>query len=179
MAPTSFPSTYTGLPLMPPATPVRIALPPILPRMMSCFGPQAFFHRPTISTGTASGSVPSNTVQAVACMPGFRSAARMISTLPERGGWSVGVAGRAARDTDKTAMASANQRFIEPASSKTCDLGRAPGTSTVLKSHYRSELLDATDTGEGAPKSTKPTTRWSLTRNGISARAASRLIECP
>ncbi len=92
---------------------------------MSCFGPQAFFHRPMISTGTASGCVPSNTVQAVPCMPGLMSAARRISTLPDRGGWRVGVAARAAKDTEKTAMARANQRFIEPASFFACDLGQA------------------------------------------------------
>ena len=57
-APISFPPTYTGLPLMPPATLVRMALPPSLARMISCLGPQAFFHRPTISTGTGSASVP-------------------------------------------------------------------------------------------------------------------------
>jgi hypothetical protein len=57
-APISFPPTYTGLPLMPPATLVRVALPPSLARMISCFGPHAFFHRPTISTGTGSASVP-------------------------------------------------------------------------------------------------------------------------
>jgi hypothetical protein len=37
-APISFPLMYTGLPLMPLATLVRAALPPILPRMMSCLG---------------------------------------------------------------------------------------------------------------------------------------------
>ena len=85
-APISLPSTYTGLPLIPPATLVRCALPPIFPMMTSCLGPQAFFHRPTISTGTASGSLPANTVQAIACMPGFTSEAFMIRTGPVFGG---------------------------------------------------------------------------------------------
>src|SRR5262245_65119313 len=52
----------------------------------SCFGPQAFLHRPMISIGTASGSLPTNTVQAVACMPGFSSEAFMIWTGPVLGG---------------------------------------------------------------------------------------------
>src|SRR2546425_2396087 len=54
--------------------------------MTSCLGPQAFFHRPMISIGTASGSVPVNTVQAVACMPGFNSEDFMIWTGPALGG---------------------------------------------------------------------------------------------
>ena len=49
---------YTGLPLIPLATLVRAALPPILPMMMSCFGPHMFLEIPMISTGTGSGSVP-------------------------------------------------------------------------------------------------------------------------
>ena len=57
-APISFPSMYTGLPLIPLATLVRAALPPILPRMMSCLGPHMFLEIPMISTGTGSGSVP-------------------------------------------------------------------------------------------------------------------------
>ena len=57
-APISFPLMYTGLPLIPLATLVRAALPPILPRMMSCFGPHMFLEIPMISTGTGSGSVP-------------------------------------------------------------------------------------------------------------------------
>ena len=57
-APISFPLMYTGLPLMPLATLVRAALPPILPRMMSCLGPHMFLEIPMISTGTGSGSVP-------------------------------------------------------------------------------------------------------------------------
>src|ERR1039458_10143933 len=39
-APTSLPSMYTGLPLMPPATLVTLALPNILATMMSWFGPR-------------------------------------------------------------------------------------------------------------------------------------------
>src|SRR2546428_11608457 len=85
-APISLPSMYTGLPLIPPATLVRCALPPILPRITSCLGPQAFFHRPIISTGTASGSEPLNTVQAVAIMPGLSSEDFMIWTGPALGG---------------------------------------------------------------------------------------------
>ncbi len=41
-APISLPSIYTGLPLIPPATLVRMALPPILPMIMSCLGPHWF-----------------------------------------------------------------------------------------------------------------------------------------
>src|SRR5207245_837151 len=85
-APISLPSIYTGLPLIPPATLVRCALPPILAMITSCFGPQAFFQRPMISTGTASGSVPANTVQAVAIMPGLSSEDFMIWTGPDFGG---------------------------------------------------------------------------------------------
>ena len=39
MAPTSLPSIYTGLPLMPAATLVRWPLPPSLARITSCLGP--------------------------------------------------------------------------------------------------------------------------------------------
>src|SRR5580700_6441348 len=53
--------------------------------MTSWRGPQAFFHSPRISTGTCSGILPANTVQAVPCIPGRRSAALKISTLPMRG----------------------------------------------------------------------------------------------
>src|SRR5688572_30417024 len=84
-APINFPSTYTGLPLIPPATPVLSAFPPILARMMSCLGPHAFFHSPTISTGTGSGSDPSKTVQAIPFIPRFRSADFMISAFPAFG----------------------------------------------------------------------------------------------
>src|ERR1019366_10477438 len=84
-APISLPLMYTGLPLMPLATLVRAALPPILPRMMSCLGPHIFLAIPTISTGTGSGSVPWNTVQAVPFMPCLTSARGMISTLPDFG----------------------------------------------------------------------------------------------
>src|SRR5437764_13682094 len=88
-APISLPSTYTGLPLIPPATLVRCALPPILATMTSCFGPQAFFHNPIISIGTGSGSVPVNTVQAVPIIPGFSSEDFIIWTGPVLGGWDV------------------------------------------------------------------------------------------
>src|SRR6266487_900768 len=71
---------------MPPATLVRCALPPILATMMSCFGPQAFLHRPIISMGTASASVPVKTVHAVPVIPGFSSEAFMIWTGPVFGG---------------------------------------------------------------------------------------------
>ena len=53
--------------------------------MMSCLGPQAFFQSPMISTGTASGSVPAKTVQAVPFMPGFSSEVFMVSTGPASG----------------------------------------------------------------------------------------------
>src|ERR1039458_10241164 len=71
---------------MPPATLVIFARPPILPRTTSWPGPHMFFQAPTISIGTASGLDPSNTVQAMACIPGLTSEAFMISTLPALGG---------------------------------------------------------------------------------------------
>ena len=40
IAPISFPSKYTGLPLIPAATPVSLPLPPSLHRITSCFGPR-------------------------------------------------------------------------------------------------------------------------------------------
>src|SRR5260221_14740294 len=70
---------------MPAATLVRSALPPLLPPMLSCRGPQTFFITPRISTGTASGSEPLKTVQAVAIMPGLTWSILRISTGPERG----------------------------------------------------------------------------------------------
>src|SRR5712691_758568 len=97
-APISLPSIYTGLPLIPPATLVRCALPPILAMMTSCLGPQAFFHRPMISMGTASGSVPWNTVQAVPIIPGLSSEDFMIRTGPDLGG----LAGESAANADMT-----------------------------------------------------------------------------
>ena len=42
-APTSFPSIYTGLPLIPAATLVSLAFPPIFARMTSCCGPSCPF----------------------------------------------------------------------------------------------------------------------------------------
>ena len=75
---------------MPPATPVRSALPPIF-AMMTCWrGPMAFFHTPMISTGTGSGVMPLKTVQAMACMPGLTSFKGRISGLPALGGVSSG-----------------------------------------------------------------------------------------
>src|SRR5215813_606016 len=97
-APTSFPLMYTGLPLMPLATLVRSALPSILPRMMSCFGPHMFLEMPTISTGIGSGSVPCSTVQAQPFIPGLTSLSCMISGLPalgRGGGASAAARGRA------------------------------------------------------------------------------------
>ena len=76
---------YTGLPLMPLATLVRAALPPILAMMMSCFGPHMFLASPMISTGTGSGTVPWKTVHAVPFMPALTSLAGMISTFPDLG----------------------------------------------------------------------------------------------
>src|SRR5712675_2287367 len=87
---------------MPPATLVVWALPSILPRMMSCLGPQAFFQRPMISTGTASASVPLKTVQAVAFIPGLISLDLRISTLPALG--RCGVAGQTATEYSNTAV---------------------------------------------------------------------------
>src|SRR5579863_986334 len=71
---------------MPPATPVRTAWPPILPRITCWRGPMPFFQMPMISTGTGSGVEPANTVQAVACMPGLTSARGRIWGLPAWGG---------------------------------------------------------------------------------------------
>src|ERR1039458_9760951 len=84
-APTSLPSMYTGLPLMPPATLVTLALPNILATMMSWFGPFWFLSRPTISIGTASGSIPWKTVHAIPFMPGLTSFRCIISTGPAMG----------------------------------------------------------------------------------------------
>src|ERR1017187_5166569 len=73
--------------------------------MMSCRGPQAFFHSPRISTGIGSGVVPVNTVQAVPCMPGRRSEALKMSTLPIRGrsgARSAAHKGKASAAIDKT-----------------------------------------------------------------------------
>src|SRR6185436_4024010 len=53
--------------------------------MMSWLGPQMFLRRPMISIGTGSGSVPWNTVQAVAFMPGLTSLRGRISTFPALG----------------------------------------------------------------------------------------------
>ncbi len=71
---------------MPPATLVIAALPPILARMMSWRGPQAFFQSPMISTGTGSGFEPWNTVHAVPFMPGFNCELTRISVGPAVGG---------------------------------------------------------------------------------------------
>src|SRR5580704_15820984 len=88
---------------MPPATLVRWALPPILATMTSCLGPQAFFHKPIISIGTGSGSVPAKTVQAVPVIPGFSSEDFMIWTGPVLGG--VGLEFPATTGTAKAANA--------------------------------------------------------------------------
>ena len=92
---------------MPPATLVRWALPPILARMTSCLGPQAFFQRPMISTGIASGSVPENTVQADPFMPGLSSEDFMISTGP-----GCGREGRDAAAEDAEAVKPAKDSSI-------------------------------------------------------------------
>ena len=84
-APTNLPSMYTGLPLMPAATLVSLALPSILPRIKSTLGPSPFFRTPTISIGTDSGSVPWNTVHAVAIWPGLMFASGYNSTGPAFG----------------------------------------------------------------------------------------------
>src|SRR5262249_11533500 len=84
-APINLPPIYTGLPLIPLATLVRFALPPILARIMSCLGPHMFFEIPMISIGTGSGSVPEKTVHAVAFIPGLISLSLRISTLPALG----------------------------------------------------------------------------------------------
>src|SRR6266545_4064307 len=54
--------------------------------MISCLGPHIFAQTPIISIGTASGSVPVKTVQAVPFMPGFSSEDFMIWTGPALGG---------------------------------------------------------------------------------------------
>src|SRR5262249_56069349 len=63
--------------------------------MTSCLGPQAFFHKPMISIGTASGSVPVKTVQAVPVMPGLSSAGFLVWTGPVLGGLRGGLAAKA------------------------------------------------------------------------------------
>src|SRR5260370_35579519 len=70
---------------MPLATLVRAALPPILPRMMSCRGPHMFLEIPMISTVTGSGSAPWNTVHAVPFMPFLSLLRGRLSTLPDFG----------------------------------------------------------------------------------------------
>src|SRR6185312_11508014 len=86
IAPTSLPSIYTGLPLIPPATLVCVAFPVSLATTTSCFGPQALFHMPMISTGTGSGFMPEKTVQATPFIPGFRSFSGKSWTGPALGG---------------------------------------------------------------------------------------------
>src|SRR5665213_229908 len=84
---------------MPPATPVAMALPPILPTITSCRGPMAFFHTPIISTGTGSAVLPLKTVQAVACMPGFTSLRGRMAGLPALGGESSAPVANGVADT--------------------------------------------------------------------------------
>ena len=63
MAPTSLPSMYTGLPLMPATTPVYSALAPVSrPRIRSSPGPCALWRMPRMSTPNGSGTLPSKTV---------------------------------------------------------------------------------------------------------------------
>lgn len=71
---------------MPPATFVRDALPVNFATMMSCLGPHAFSHLPTISTGIGSGLLPWNTVHATPFMPGFTAPSGKSSTFPALGG---------------------------------------------------------------------------------------------
>src|SRR5665213_1127744 len=90
---------------MPPATPVRSALPPIF-AMMTCWrGPMAFSHTPMISTGTGSGVMPLKTVQAMACMPGLTSLRGMISGFPALGGVSSAAGANPAEPCIKTTAA--------------------------------------------------------------------------
>src|SRR5215813_13547099 len=78
-APTSLPSMYTGLPLMPATTPVNSTLEPwSRARITSDFGPAMSGRTPSISTSTGSGLVPSNTVYATPCMPAFTWLSGMI-----------------------------------------------------------------------------------------------------
>ena len=113
-APISLPSIYTGEPDIPPATPVRNALPPIFPKMTSCFGPHAFFHNPTISIGTASGVDPSNTVQATAFMPGLISELFIVTTGPAFGAvvMGEGAGDWASSDTTSAQVATYAHHFM-------------------------------------------------------------------
>src|SRR5208283_3895399 len=80
----------------------------ILATMMSWFGPFWFLSRPTISIGTASGSVPWKTVHAIPLMPGFTSFRRMISTGPamgREGGASAAGSGRPTAANTNTSAA--------------------------------------------------------------------------
>ena len=62
-APTSLPSMYTGLPLIPATTPVYSALAPVSrARIIASPGPCAFGMTPRMSTPKGSGSTPWNTV---------------------------------------------------------------------------------------------------------------------
>src|SRR5688572_24966939 len=101
---------------MPPATLVRWALPPIFARMISCRGPQVFFHRPMISTGTASGTEPVKTVHAVALSPGLIADVGNISTLPAlgRGMSGCAVAMEAQNNTTVDAAKAAGYLLMKP-----------------------------------------------------------------
>ena len=73
IAPTSLPSTNTGLPLIPCATPISsIRFPTARAKIKSCFGPMPRMTE-RISTVNVSISVPEKTVRAVAIVPGTRS----------------------------------------------------------------------------------------------------------
>ena len=77
-APTSRPSMYTGLPLMPCMTPVRsTCAPPRRARMIDCLGPR-FSIIPRISTGNSSTRESAKTVLPTPRMPAFTSLRGMM-----------------------------------------------------------------------------------------------------
>src|SRR5579875_1642408 len=72
---------------------------------MSCFGPQAFCQTPMISTGTGSGLLPANTVQATPFIPGFSALSGNSATFPAFGGvlmFGTSPSGTANREADKS-----------------------------------------------------------------------------
>ena len=70
-APASFPSRYTGLPLMPATTPVCSTFGPFnCTRMMDCLGPRKFGITPITSRSNFSTWSPAKIVYAYPCIPG-------------------------------------------------------------------------------------------------------------
>ena len=80
-APSSLPSIYTGLPLMPAMTPVLASGPPSSrARIRLRSGPMTLRITPRISTLNSSSLVPVNTVRPTPIMPGRRSSSGMWVT---------------------------------------------------------------------------------------------------